>query len=165
MVNSVMTHPFLNYTPEAGEVHPEDACKLCGVKENTMHLMFECEKYSEPLWATLWDILREAVARDSNGGENLSNRMHAFLVLYNVTSGIPAKYSKDIMILIQEVKRNIVLRRYKRETMDIGVTAFGRNRLYAHLAIVNGKIRSLRKYQGKRNNFFDMIDKIITEWI
>jgi hypothetical protein len=53
-----------------GEVHPEDACKLCGVKENTMHLMFECEKYSEPLWKTLGDILKEAVARDSNGGEN-----------------------------------------------------------------------------------------------
>jgi hypothetical protein len=89
--------------------------------------------------------------------------MHAFLVLYNVTSGIPAKYSKDIMILIQEVKRNIVLCRFKRETTDIGITSFGRNRLYAHLAIVNEKIRSLRKYQGKRNNFFDIINKIITD--
>jgi hypothetical protein len=148
-----------------GEVHPEDACKLCGVKENTMHLMFECGEYSEPLWKTLGDILKEAVARDSNGEENLSNRMHAFLVLYNVTSGIPAKYCKDIMILIQEVKRNIVLRRFKRETTDIGTTSFGRNRLYAHLAIVNEKIRSLRKYQGKRNNFFDIVNKIITEWI
>jgi hypothetical protein len=148
-----------------GEVPPEDACKLCGVKENTMHLMFECETYSEPLWTTLGDILKEAVARDSNGGENLSNRMHAFLVLYNVTSGIPAKYSKDIMILIQEVKRNIVLRRFKRETTDIGVATFGRNRLYAHLAIVDEKVRSLRKYQGKRNNFFDMINKFITERI
>jgi hypothetical protein len=136
-----------------GEERPEDACKLCGKKENIMHLMFECEKYSELLWATVGDVLREVVSRESNGEENLSNRLHAFLVLYNVTSGIPAKYSKDIMILIQEIKRNIVLRRFKRETTDTGVTVFGRRRLYAHLSIVIEKIRSLRKYQGKNNNF------------
>jgi hypothetical protein len=148
-----------------GGEHPEDACKLCGIKESTMHLMFECGGYSEPLWKALGDIIKEAVARDSNGGENLSSRMHAFLVLYNVTSGIPEKYRKDIMILIQEIKRNIVLRRFKRETTDTGTTSFGRNRLYAHIAIVNGKIRSLRKYQGKRKNFFDIINEIIKEWI
>jgi hypothetical protein len=145
--------------------HPEDACKLCGTKENTMHLMFECGRYSEPLWKALGDIIKEAVARDSNGGENISNRMHAFLVLYNVTSSIPEKYRKYILILIQEIKRNIVLRRFKRETTDTGTTSFGRTRLYAHIAIVNDKIRSLRKYQGKRNNFFDTINEIIKEWI
>jgi hypothetical protein len=149
--------------PEGG--HPEDACKLCGTKENTMHLMFECGRYSEPLWKALGDIIKEAVARESNGGENISNRMHAFLVLYNITSSIPEKYRKYIMILIQEIKRNIVLRRFKRETTDTGTTSFGRTRLYAHIAIVNDKIRSLRKYQGKRNNFFDTINEIIKEWI
>ncbi len=54
--------------------------------------------------------------RESKGKENLSIRLHAFLVLYNVTTGLPAKHIKNIMILIQEVKRNIVLRRFKRET-------------------------------------------------
>jgi hypothetical protein len=66
--------------------------------------------------------------------------MRSLSYTYNVTSGIPEKYCKDIMILIQEVKRNIVLRRYKRETTDTGTTSFGRNRLYAHIAIVNEKI-------------------------
>jgi hypothetical protein len=69
------------------------------------------------------------------------------------------------MILIQEIKRNIVLRRFKRETTDVRTTSFGRIRLYAHIAIVNEKIRSLRKYQGKSNNFFDTINEIITELI
>jgi hypothetical protein len=49
-----------------GEEPPGDACKLCGKKENTMHFMFECEKYSEPLWATVGDVLKEAVKRESN---------------------------------------------------------------------------------------------------
>jgi hypothetical protein len=28
----------------------EPTCSLCGRRENSMHLMFECEKCSEPLW-------------------------------------------------------------------------------------------------------------------
>jgi hypothetical protein len=77
-----------------------------------MHLMFECEKYSEPLWAVVSDVLKETVNRESKGKENLNTRLHAFLVLYNVTTGLPAEYIKNIMILIQEVKRNIVLCRF-----------------------------------------------------
>jgi hypothetical protein len=42
-----------------GGEYPEDTCKLCRVKENTMHLMFTCEKYSEPLWAVVSDVLKE----------------------------------------------------------------------------------------------------------
>jgi hypothetical protein len=123
------------------------------------------QKYSEPLGATVGDVLKEAVKRESNEEENFSNRLHAFLVLYNVTAGLPNKNVKNIMILIQEIKRNIVLRRFKRESTDTGVTIFGRRRLYAHLSIIVEKIRSLRKYQGKSNSFFDTIARVITEWI
>jgi hypothetical protein len=35
------------------------------------------------------DVLKEAVKMESNGEENFSNRLHAFLVLYNVTAGLP----------------------------------------------------------------------------
>jgi hypothetical protein len=146
-----------------GGEHPEDTCKLCGAKENTMHLMFECERYSEPLWAVVSDVLKETIKRKSQGRENPNTRMHAFLVLYNVTVGMPAEYSKNIMILIQEVKRNIVLRRFKRETSDLGVTTFGRRRLLAHLSITVRKIRDLRRYQGKDNSFFDIMAQIIME--
>jgi hypothetical protein len=86
-------------------------------------------------------------------------------VLYNVTAGLPNKNVKNIMILIQEIKRNIVLRRFKRESTDTGVTIIGRRRLYAHLSIIVEKIRSLRKYQGKSNSFFDTKARVITEWI
>jgi hypothetical protein len=77
-----------------GGEHLEDTCKLCRDRENTMHLMFECEKYSKPLWAVVGDALKETVNRESKGKENLSNRLHAFLVLYNVTAGLPSKYIK-----------------------------------------------------------------------
>ncbi len=85
-----------------GGEYPEDTCKLCGIKENTMHLMFNYEKYCEPLWAVVSDVLEETVNRESKVKENFSSRLHAFLVLFNVT---------NMMILIQEIKRNTVLRR------------------------------------------------------
>jgi hypothetical protein len=133
--------PLSGIGGDPGGEPPEDACKLCGNKEDTLHLMFECEKYSEPLWAVVGNVLKETVNRESNGEENLSNRLHAFLVLYNVTAGIPTKYVKNIMALIQEIKRNIILCRFKRETSDTGVTNFGRRSLYAHLSITVEKIR------------------------
>jgi hypothetical protein len=54
--------------------------------------MFECEKYSEPLWAVVSSVLKETVNRESKGKENLSTRLHDFLVLYNVTTGLPSEY-------------------------------------------------------------------------
>jgi hypothetical protein len=68
------------------------------------------------------------------------------------------------MILIQEVKRNIVLRRFKRETSDSGVTIFRRRRLLAHLSTIVRKIRDQR-YQGKNNSFFETIVQTIMEYL
>ncbi len=43
------------------EERANDNGKLCEHKENTMHLLFECEKYSEPLWAFTESIFNEAI--------------------------------------------------------------------------------------------------------
>ncbi len=83
--------------------------------------------------------------------------------MYNVSAGVPSKYIKDIMILIQDIKINIMFRRFKRETSDVGVTTFERHRLLAHLSITVQKIRGRRKYQGKTNSFFDTMKMIIEE--
>jgi hypothetical protein len=127
--------------------------------------MFECEKYSELLWAIVGDAIKETVNRESNGEENFSYRLQVFLILNNVTAGVPSKYIKNIMVLTQEIKRNKLLRRFKRETSDSGVTTFGRRRLFAHLSITVKKMRDLRKYQSKNYSFFDTMEKIITECI
>jgi hypothetical protein len=50
------------------------------------------------------NALKETVNREGKGKENFRNRLHAFLVLYNVTTEIPSEYIKNIMILIQEVQ-------------------------------------------------------------
>jgi hypothetical protein len=104
------------------EERANDNCKLCDRKENTMHLLFECEKYSEPLWALTESIFKEAIrAEEGEGGTDHNFRLHAFfMVLYNIKGDIPSEYCKIIMIIIQEIKRSIVYRRYQRETANAG---------------------------------------------
>jgi hypothetical protein len=83
--------------------------------------------------------------------------------MYNITTNMPAKYTRDVMILIQEIKRNITYRRFRRETSGVGITTFNRMRLLAHLSITIQKICNLRKYQGKSHTFFETMQKNIRE--
>jgi hypothetical protein len=143
----------------------EPSCALCGERENTMHLMFECEHYSEPLWKLLENIINETKARTSEN-EGTINRiqMHAFLVLYNVWAGAPDPCARAIMTLIQEVKRNITFRRYKRETTNI-IVRCSRTRMLGHLLAATKKLDSLWTYQGKNSVFFREVIKTITDKI
>ncbi len=84
------------------------------------------------------------------------------MVLYNITGGIPSKYCKIIMIIIQEIKRSIVYRRYRRETANAGgVIAYSPERIVAYLTITLQKILNLRKYQGKSIAFIVTVRIII----
>ena len=141
------------------------SCALCGGRENTMHLMFECEQYSEPLWKELEGIINATIAR-INGREQMPYRieMHAFLVLYSVWRGAPCSQTGAIMALIQEIKRNIVFRRFKRETTNSAIRC-DRARLLGHLLITVRKLESLRKYQGKNHEFYYEIQQTIANLI
>ena len=126
-----------------------------------MHLMFECEKYSEPLWETLEMVVGETMRH--RAGDNNANRirMHAFMVLYNINDNLPNAYVKSITVLIQEIKRNIVFRRYKRETGNNAIIRYDRNRLLGHILITVRKLISLRKYQGKNKDIYEDIAEVI----
>ncbi len=39
----------------------EGRCKLCNNRLNTMHLMFDCEKYSEMLWNTFESVVNDTL--------------------------------------------------------------------------------------------------------
>ncbi len=61
-------------------------------------------------------------------------RLHAFMVMYNMDMNIPRKLASTDMPLIQEIKRNFVFRRYKRETTAY-IPHYSRNRIAGHLLI------------------------------
>jgi hypothetical protein len=150
---------------EPGGDVTDGLCKLCRERETTMHLMFECSSYSEPLWTLVGNLVKETIRTMSNGEIEFNGRLHAYLVMYNITNNMPEKFTRDIAILIQEIKRNITYRRFRRETDGVGITTFNRMRLLAHLSITVQKICNLRKYQGKSHTFFETMQKNIRESI
>ena len=130
---------------EEGE---EGRCGLCGRQETTMHLMFECEEYSEKVWRQLSEVINGMIeARDGIGNPGI--RLHAFQVLYNQAGNIPTRHSKQILELVQEVKRNIVYRRFLRCTTG-NALRYNNTRILAHLINIMEKIKTLRQYQSKR---------------
>jgi hypothetical protein len=89
--------------------------------------------------------------------------MHAFIVMYNIGTGVPNKYIKPIMVIIQEMKRNMILRRFKRETNNGVIINYNQDRLPAHLPLTVQKIQDLREYQGKKHEFFEAMQKVMKE--
>jgi hypothetical protein len=87
-------------------------------------------------------------------------RLHAFTVMYNMDMNIPRKLASTVIPLIQEIKRNTVFRRYKRETR-VYIPHYSRNRIAGHLLIRIQKLISLKKYQGKCSNILEMLRQCI----
>ncbi len=121
-----------------------------------MHLLFECENYSEPLWTFTKKVIKIAIQPEV-GGKTTTLDCKLFSVLYNIIACIPTKYCKMIMILTQEIKQNIVYHRYQRKTASAGegVVTYSPERIIAHLTITIQKILNLRKYQGKSSTFLE----------
>jgi hypothetical protein len=107
---------WTNNKAHKSRMRPEPNCERCGKTETMEHLLCESEKYSEPLWSKLaesWtrlfnEISHEAVPRVDLGQTN---------VIYNIPhpSLLPHVHNQAtrnaLLLLIQEVKRDIIYRR------------------------------------------------------
>ncbi len=97
-------------------MRPDPNCDRCGKTETMEHLLCECENYSEPLWSKLADSWTrlfnasslEPVPRVELGQTNMIyNIPHPSLLLH-----VHDQASRNaLLLLIQEVKRDIVYRR------------------------------------------------------
>ena len=86
--------------------------------------------------------------------------VHAYSILYNVTRGqIPSQYVEQCMAWFQEIKRDLIFRRYKRCTGRI--IQPNADRLCGYLILSINKIISLRKYQGRNNEGLT----VILDWL
>jgi hypothetical protein len=115
------------------------------------HLLHGCENYSAPLWAelstaitiTLQTTIGHAIAEiQLTPREIVFNAPHPSIMLH-----VPDKTSRLIFImLIQEVRRNIIYRRMNRTERDRTPTPL--IRLQAHLLSTISKLISYMEYQG-----------------
>jgi hypothetical protein len=119
---------------------------LCGEIENTMHLLFECAWCSEPLWELVGEAITTLIRQGSPTAQTY--RIHAHSAIYNIYDGqVPQQHAGQVMAWFQEIKRDLIYRRFKRCT---GRTIKpDRTRLLRYLINTLGRMVSLCIYQGR----------------
>ena len=161
----VWTNQKQNWTTAArGDGDAADpSCLLCGRTENTLHLIFECERLAEPLWAVLTETVNRYL--DERGVPHRIT-LHSFNVMYNMyVAGMEASGGGQLQLLIQEIKRMLIYKRYSRSTTgNTGrAIAYDLPRIIMNIMIVTKKLISLRKFQGKDREFLEGICALLMQ--
>jgi hypothetical protein len=132
-------------------MRPNPNCDRCNKTETMEHLLCECENYSEPLWSKLadsWtrlfsDSSPEPVPRVELGQTNIIfNIPHPSLMLH-----VHDQASRQtLLLLIQEIKRDIVYRRMNLPPSAHQLT--DPRRITAHLDSAIRRLCSYLQYIG-----------------
>ena len=146
MNRQIWTNQKMHLSTTNAEEQASALCGLCGEVENTMHLLFECARCSEPIWETVGEVITALIRRTTPTAQ--AYRIHAHSAIYNIYDGqVPRQHAGQIMAWFQEIKRDLIYRRYKRCT---GRTIRpDRVRLLGYLTNTLGRMISLYRYQGR----------------
>jgi hypothetical protein len=117
-----------------------------------MHLLFDCERYSEPLWHELGSTINIAREMQNPGCNRV--QLHAYNDMYNLeTVSVSLQNNKEIQLLIQEIKRSMIYRRYKRCTPQV-IIRYNRIRVIGHILIVLTTIIYLQNIKDITRPFY-----------
>jgi hypothetical protein len=126
-------------------------CHRCEEIETMEHLLYLCPNFAEKLWAEFGLVLTQTITQFTNEytahieltpKEIIYNKLHPAILLRIADKLV--RYS--ILVVIQEIKRNIIFRRMQlTEPLRQEVP---RIRMQAHLLSVTRKLISLLEYQG-----------------
>ncbi len=149
-------------------------CERCKKVETMEHLLCECEYYSEPLWDKLAKSLT-TLLNNLWGKEVPRIELGQINVIFNIPHQSILLHIKDkasrnaVLLLIQEIKRDIIYRRMNLPPSASQVT--DSRRLAAHLDSVIRRVRSYLQYIGlqKFKKAADMLLQLqeynLVEWI
>jgi hypothetical protein len=137
-------------------------CALCGEVENTMHLLFECARCSEPLWVLVGEAITALIRQGSPTAPTY--RIHAHSAIYNIYDGqVPQQHAGQVMAWFQEIKRDLIYRRFKRCTGR--AIQPDRTRLLGYLINTLGRMISLCNYQGRNAEGLKSCREYLTQLI
>jgi hypothetical protein len=148
-------------TPERGG-GVDQSCKLCGEIENTEHLIFKCPEYSMIIWDVFYEMCNEMIRKDD------PNKLLVFSinnVMYAVPLNVnPPKVSKALDILICEIKKDIIYRKYLRsQNPRLNNIIYTPQRISQHIEIICNRLVSLRQYQGRSIDVYGKLVEILRE--
>jgi hypothetical protein len=117
----------------------------------------------------MWELVGEAITALIRQASPTAQtyRIHAHSAIYNIYDGqVPQQHAGQIMAWFQEIKRDLIYRRFKRCTGRI--IQPDRFRLLGYLTITLERMISLYRYQGRnaeglkscRDNLTQMIQQI-----
>ncbi len=127
-----------------------------------MHLLFECARYSEPLWELVGEAITFLMRQASPIAQTY--RIHAQSAIYIIYDGqVPQQHPGQVMAWFQDIKRDLIYRRSKRCT---GRTIQpDRTRLLGYLICTFGRIVSLYNYQGQNAEGLKICGDYLTQLI
>ena len=133
-------------------------CVLCDKTENTMHLLFECEKYSELVWYHMTRLIQQLYS-------NPNIVIHAYNVMYCVANmSVPQKHRSDFQVLIEETKRDIIRRHFLRiQTPSLSKVKYNKQKILAHIILTCNKIILSRQLLRKNTQLFKNISQLCVD--
>jgi hypothetical protein len=108
------------------------------------HLLYMCPNYAEKLWIEFGHLLTQTITQYTNEYTARIELTPKEIIFNKPHPAILLRYS--ILVLIQEVKRDIIFRRM--QLLVPTQQAVLQIRIQAHLLSVTRKLTSLLEYQG-----------------
>jgi len=137
-------------------IREDPECDYCGEEETMEHLLHNCDSYSAIVWEETSCLITELCAQQVGHEvariqltpkEIIYNIPHPSLLLF-LTEDRPRK---AILLLIQEIKRNIIYRRMNIRPGQLGQPV-DRVRVLAHILSVVKKLKAMLEYTGILTN-------------
>ena len=138
-----------------GEIDAEIRCGLCNNTESTQHILFSCTRYSVEYWEIFSEIVSKWIKKEK--AEHPTFYIHLYNIMYNTEiKSIPDKYRKITAQIIQESKRDMLYRRYKRcENPKLNNIRYNRVKTLAHIMLTVKKIFHFYEYTNKNTELID----------
>jgi hypothetical protein len=145
MNRQIWTNQKRHLSTTNAEEQTSALCALCGEVKNTMHLLFECARCPEPLWELVGEAITALRRQASRTAQTY--RIHAHSVNNIYDGQVPRQHAGQVMAWFQEIKRDLIYRRFKR---CMGRTIKpDRTRLLGYLINTLARMVSLHNYQGR----------------
>jgi hypothetical protein len=132
-------------------------CTLCGMEEDTAHILTNCDRYSYRLWELFSEILTMA-SRTFDLGRGRIGLTFSNIMYHTPILSMPKDLGKAVHSVLLEIKRDIYVRRTDRcLTRARARYVYNDERIKLHISISCDRVLRIIHYKGKENAFLTLV--------